>query len=289
MSDIILDWSLWDWYKITDYILSEWDTDRLPKLQKLDTKRFSYNQSKNEWSKKSCTIYSAIGSISDLFNYSFSDSEIKAIDELSYSENEYQKNWARVKGSWWYDGFAVDLVRNYWNWNKNLGWKFWKVITYSISMKDDALINAVLDKNYNICTWYYWNSKYNADRDDNLILDWTSWGTTTYWHAINLVWLNWSIYVKDNYDWRKSNIYKVKNPISKISWWHSTWFIFVKVDNTEEIKRLNEIKTLCNVIIPNLWTLYNKVNDKNFQAKLHETADLLRKKITDCDNELKKY
>lgn len=289
MAEIILDWSYWDGAKKTDFILSEWDIDWLPTLTKLDTQRYFYNQSKNEWSKKSCTIFSAIGSISDLFNYKFSDSEIKEIDELSYTVNEYQKNWARNKNSWWYDWFAVDLTRNYWNWNKNLGWKFWKVITYSISMKDDALINAVLEKNYNICTWYYWNSKYNMDRDDNLILDETSWGATSYGHAVSLVGMNWNIYVKDNYDWRKSNIYKIKNPISKISWWHWTGFIFVRVDNTEEIKRLNELKVLVNRAIETNSEMWHKVNDENFRAILHYTNEKMRKKLNDIDTELKKY
>jgi len=46
---------------------------------------FAYNQYNQARSKKSCTIFSAIGAISDLYNYEFSLDEIKKIDELSYT------------------------------------------------------------------------------------------------------------------------------------------------------------------------------------------------------------
>jgi hypothetical protein len=49
-----------------------------------DDTRFDYNQGKQTWSKKSCTIFAAIGSISDLWNYKFPISEIKEYDDLSY-------------------------------------------------------------------------------------------------------------------------------------------------------------------------------------------------------------
>jgi hypothetical protein len=57
----------------------------------------------------------------------------------------------------------------------------------------------------------------------------------------------------------------------------------------QEIKRLNEIKAKCNVIIDHLGGLYHMVNDTNFQGILHYTAEKLRKKIKDADEQLKKY
>ena len=57
----------------------------------------------------------------------------------------------------------------------------------------------------------------------------------------------------------------------------------------EEIKRLNEIKAKCNVIINHLGELWHMVNDTNFQWILHYTAEKLRKKIADADEQLKKY
>jgi len=57
--------------QITDYLL-EWFDDALPKLVQQDDIIFAYNQYNQARSKKSCTIFSAIGAISDLYNYEFS-------------------------------------------------------------------------------------------------------------------------------------------------------------------------------------------------------------------------
>jgi hypothetical protein len=56
-----------------------------------------------------------------------------------------------------------------------------------------------------------------------------------------------------------------------------------------EIKRLNEIKAKCNVIIDHLGGLRGMVNDENFRGILHYTANKCRKKIQDADEQLKKY
>ena len=63
----------------------------------------------------------------------------------------------------------------------------------------------------------------------------------------------------------------------------------VAEDALDEVKRLNEIKSECNTLIEHLWTLWHLVNDENFRSILHYTAEKLRKKIQDCENELKKY
>jgi DNA-binding cell septation regulator SpoVG len=67
--------------------------------------------------------------------------------------------------------------------------------------------------------------------------------------------------------------------------------VFTKVqeDNMEEIKRLNEIKAKCNLLIDHLGELWHMVNDENFRGILHYTAEKLRKKIQDANEQLKKY
>jgi hypothetical protein len=67
--------------------------------------------------------------------------------------------------------------------------------------------------------------------------------------------------------------------------------VFTKVqeDNLEEIKRLNEIKAKCNLLIDHLGELRHMVNDESFRAELHHTANRLRKKIDDANEQLKKY
>jgi predicted TIM-barrel fold metal-dependent hydrolase len=63
----------------------------------------------------------------------------------------------------------------------------------------------------------------------------------------------------------------------------------VQEDNLEEIKRLNEIKAECNVIIDHLGELRGMVNQESFRAELHHMANRCRSKIQDANNELKKY
>jgi hypothetical protein len=88
-----------------------------------------------------------------------------------------------------------------------------------------------------------------------------------------------------------ANIYELKNPLAKITNFSSWLYIYTKVkeDNMEEIKRLNEVKAKCNVVIDHLGELWHMVNDTNFQAELHHIANRCRKKIDDCNEQLKKY
>jgi hypothetical protein len=69
----------------TDYQLCNGNEYLLPILYKKDEIRFEYNQGNQDWSRNSCTIFAAIGMLSDLINYEFSLDEIKEVDELSYT------------------------------------------------------------------------------------------------------------------------------------------------------------------------------------------------------------
>ena len=78
-------WCYGAWEQQTDYLLSEGFDDKLPTLYDQDNIIYEYNQYNQDWSKASCTIFSAVGAISDLFNYEFPLEEIKQIDDLSYT------------------------------------------------------------------------------------------------------------------------------------------------------------------------------------------------------------
>lgn len=262
----------------TDYLLCEWEIEWLPTLYQQDDIIYEYNQRNQNWSKKSCTIFSAVGAVSDLFNYKFSLDEIKEIDNLSYDKG-------RLKNSGWRVQSAVDLVAKRWNENKShLG----KVAYYRIEMPNDEVIKKIIEKGYGICTWYYGNAKYNEDYQKDWVLDGTDFGATTYWHAINL---RKGMIIKDNYYGDKYNQYRLAHTPREIKWYHAFGYLYTKVaeDSLDEIKRLNEIKTECNLLIEHLGKLYHLVNDKNFQWILHYTADKLRAKIQDANAQLKKY
>lgn len=273
---------LWLWEETTDYLLSGEEAEWLPELKLQDTKIYEYSQS---WTPH-CTLYSAFGAVSDLFNYEFTQKEIDEIVEESY------KRW-RIKWQWWYVKSAVDLVADYWNDHHS---DLWKVIYYRISLYDTELVDKILEKNYTLCSGYQWNSKYNADRNDNAILNWTTFWAATYGHAVSWIGREWKRFIKDNYKGRKSwklstNIYEVEHKPSELvngNCFYANAYLYVKVDNTEEIKRLETIKSECNTLIEHLWTLWHLVNDTNFQWVLHYTADKLRAKIKTCEEMLSK-
>ena len=287
MADIV-NGCLWLGEKDTDYLLCEGFDDKLPTLYQQDNIVFEYNQNKRSWSKKSCTLFSAIGAISDLFNYEFPVNEIKEIDDLSYTLGRFPNE------GWWVQS-AVKLVADYRNeHHSNLG----KVAYYRIDVTNDNLVKNILDKGYTIMTNIRGNTKYQLDYLKDDILNWTEFWSWTYGHALSVINYNGKRSVKDNYKGRlcndaktECNIFELEHQIREISVFGSNGYIYTKVaeDALEEIKRLNTLKTECNNCITQLWTIRHLVNDTNFQGVLHYTADKLRKKIQDADNELAKY
>jgi hypothetical protein len=147
----------------------------------------------------------------------------------------------------------------------------------------------VLDKLYTI-DWNHWlNSEYTKDKKDWMI-DWTDFWNITNWHSVDVIKYKGQRSVKNSYKWNKNNIYWLKHELSEISNFWSFFYVYTLVseDNLEEIKRLNEIKSECNLLIEHLWKLYHLVNDVNFRWILHYTADKLRDKIKTCNEMLVK-
>lgn len=268
-------WCLWLGESDKDYLLCEWESDLLPKLVKKDEIRYEYNQYKYSWSYVSCTIFAAVGMISDLFNYKFTYDEIKEIDELSYERG-------RVRWQWWYVQSAVKLVADRWNEKMER-----KVAYYRIDKSNDELIEYALDNLFTLDWNYCPTSEYNKDKAD-WMLDGTEFWKQTNWHSVDIIKKDGQRSVKDSSS--KNRIYGLKNKLSQISNYGSSFYIYVPVDdNLEEIKRLNEFKSaLLNAIEQNsqLWHL---TNDKNYQWILHYMNEKNRKKLEDVNNELKKY
>lgn len=273
---------LWLGAENSDFLLTSSEVESLPELTEQDTKIFEYNQS----GTPHCTLYSAFGAVSDLFNYEFKQSEIDEMVEESYKRG-------RIKGEWWYIKSAVNLVADYWNeHHASLG----KVVYYRISLYDTDIVDKILTKNYTLCSWYRWNSKYNTDRNDG-ILNWTTFGTSTYGHAVSWLGRNSKRYIKDNYKGRKSwkiptNIYQVEHTPSELvsgNTYYADAYLYVKVNNEAEVKRLNEFKTNLLQTIELNSAMWNQTNDTNFKWILHYMNDKLRAKVKDCEEQLKKY
>jgi hypothetical protein len=278
---------LGDGIQLSDFLI-EWFEDSLPTLYQQDDIIYEYNQMKQQWSKKSCTIFSAVWAISDLFNYEFSLDEIEEIDSLSY-------NLGRKANSWWWVQSAVKLVADRWNEHHS---DLWKVAYYRLDISNDNLLHSVLDKWYTVMTSFSGNGKYTLDFLADWVLNGTEFWNSTYGHAVNLRKVNWKLCVKDSEKWRKisksnqeCNIYELEHEVREIKPFSVNWYLYTKVaeDALEEVKRLNEFRTnLLNAIEVNS-QMRHQTNDSNYQSILHYVNDKNRQKLQDIEKELAKY
>ena len=275
---------LWLWEKESDYKLTEWLLDALPTLYQQDEIIFQYNQWNQKWSQKSCTLFSPIWAISDLFNVEIPLDTIKVWDKDSYSNG-------RIEWEWWLVARGVEHITDEWN-ASDFAKKYGKVAYYSIDLKDDVLVKKVLDKRYTICTGYQGNSTYNNDKNKDWILNGTSFWKATYGHAVNAIrWITTPSRIKDNYYWITYNIYGVEHEFSDLPCYYSRGYVLTKVaeDALEEVKRLNKMKTLTENMINDNSEMWHLTNDAHYRTMLHDMNELNRKKVQDIENQLKKY
>lgn len=272
--------------------------DELPELEIQDQKIFEYDQG----SSPDCTLYSALGALSDLFNRELTPAHFEEADEESF------KRW-RVPGKWRYTKDAVDCSCDLWM--KRFPED--KVAYYRISNYDDETIKKVIEKNYSLCTSFNGNSAYKKDRKDNGRIDESHTWPFSYWHAVCLIGREDKKFVKDNYKGRKekgryTNIYEVVPEISQLrrDWcWQLYSYLIVKIkdEKEEDIKRLNEMKNIitkkieyteeCIKMNSEMW---EHTNDRVYRERLHATNDQLRMmlncdkiKVQDIERELSRY
>jgi hypothetical protein len=278
---------LGDGIQLSDFLI-EWFEDSLPTLYQQDDIIYEYNQMKQQRSKKSCTIFSAVWAISDLFNYEFSLDEIEEIDSLSYT-------LGRKANSWWWVQSAVKLVADRWNEHHS---DLWKVAYYRLDISNDNLLHSVLDKWYTVMTSFSGNGKYTLDFLADWVLNGTDFWNSTYGHAVNLRKVNWKLCVKDSEKGRKvskstkdCNIYELEHEVREIKPFSANGYLYTKVseDALEEIKRLNELRTKVLLAIETNSAIWHLVNDENYQKQLNLMNNANRNKLKDIENELKKY
>lgn len=281
MDKEIFNGALWVGETEDDYIIT-WET-HIPELPMLDQYRFEYNQ----WNTPHCTVYGSFGSISDLFNKEFNEHEQKDFVDYCIA------NW-KPANDWWFTRMAVHYVCKRWNEiNSHKPVKYERTDIFS-----DFFIEA-FKKWYTIVVTYKGNWEYNRDIYDNWIVDWVSFSPSTYGHCVALCNKDNKITVKDNYKGAKwkwgidINFYELKDLNKLIKNWVFFLSCYVimenKVDNTEEIKRLNEMKKNVETNIKNNSSLWEETNDVNFKDWLHQSNETYRKKLEEIELELKKY
>ena len=264
-------WCLGDWYESTDFLLTEADIYSLPELYTQDTIRYDYNQWKQTWSKKSCSIFSALWNMSDLKNYKFSLDEIREIDTESYRRG-------RVQWQWWYTKNAFALVCEWWN------KKFPNnpAAYYAVLFQNDAKCNLIMWKNYDLWVSFNYTKDYVKDMDENGEIDRaTKWEQKIVWHCVNEIIKDNRKQIKDSYDGSAKQYYKINVTNSALydAWIYHTWayvFTNVKEDNLWEVKRLEKVKVACLNALEYNSQLWHETNDKILQQKLHDTNEWIR-------------
>lgn len=264
-------WCLGDWYESTDFLLTEADIYSLPELYTQDTIRYDYNQWKQSWSKKSCSIFSAVWNMSDLKNYKFSLDEIREIDTESYRRG-------RVQGQGWYTKNAFALVCEWWN------KKFPNnpAAYYAVLFQNDAKCNLIMWKNYDLWVSFNYTKDYVKDMDENGEIDRaTKWEQKIVWHCVNEIIKDNRKQIKDNYDGSTKQYYNINVTNSALfdAWIYHTWayvFTNVKEDNLWEVKRLEKVKVACLNALEYNSQLWHETNDKTLQQKLHDTNEWIR-------------
>ncbi len=271
MIEEIENWCLWDWYENTDFLLTEADIYTLPELYTQDTIRYDYNQWKQTWSKKSCSIFCAVWAMSDLKNYQFSLDEIYEIDWLSYKkgrvdwQGRYTKNAFALVCDWWNKKFPENPAAY-----------------YAIPFANDEKCEMIMGKNYNLWVSFNYTKDYAMDAADNGEIDRAvKWYKRLVWHCVNEIIKDWRKQIKDNYAWSKSQYYKVNVSNSALynAWiFHTRAYLFtnVKEDNIGEVKRLERVKTACLNALEYNSQLWHETNDKTLQKKLHDTNEWIR-------------
>ena len=255
----------------------------LGELNHIIRPNMTYDEVRDSIIQVSLELTRNIGMLSDLINYEFSYDQIKEVDELTYTTDNYPK---RTRWQWYRVKYAVWVLADRYN-ASELSEKYWKVAYYRISKYDDDILEWALDKLYTLDWNLHLTDEYYKDKEDWMI-DWTDFWTLTNGHSIDIIKKNGQRCVKDSGSNPKKNIYWIKNKLSKLTNFWPNLYIYVLVnDHLEEVKRLNKIKSESLVAIEHLGKIYNLINDKELQKDLHRTADKLRAKIKTCDDMLK--
>lgn len=270
MEKEIISWVIWHSVE-SDWLA--WDLgitkDMIPKITKW--RRLAlFNQSKLKETTSACTIVNAYREYCYQTGNGFSQDEL--LDIIEYAKKNMWYTW------WgWYSSSWMNAVRKYFNKESFV------LVSYN-----DILLWEIYINNNSVGITYKWNSIWNSDSDD-WILDWLSFGETTYSHRTSTVFYEWlNIVVDDSYAWSKWNIYQIPNLIKLVKKWYiyPTFYLWIPLNNTWRISELNKFKLSCENAIK--WLQERKLftKDSNYLSYLNNSIIKEIKKLEDIKEQL---
>lgn len=273
---LIKNWVTWVTTE-QDYLIGSID---IPNMQLQDNFIYQYNQG----ASKHCTLYSAMGCLSDLFNYKFNSKEKNEIIAKSYK-------MGRTKGNGWITSLAFNCVRRY----RNEKYPEKQVMYFKVPIQSKEFLEAI-SLWYSIWATYKGNADYNNDFKDDGIVQGTEFGDSTYWHAIRLKKRknkeDYNVKVIDNYKGREYNIYEIPDISELVKSWvfYSNSYIFVPEEKVTKTKwqilldkQLEKAKANNSLA----WRLLDKL--KQDHEVDFEKAELLQKHLSECNSVIRRF
>ncbi len=213
-------WAILDENSINseDYVLGSSLEEELDTITP-DTPEYFYNQGARRRTRNWCTNYGALGCISDLTWYKFSDEEILEVHNLAEKEYWWNEEW------WNYLYKAVDCARNWWN-DRNTEDN--QIISFRVDLLSETA-RRLEDAWKSIMIGYRTTREHYKDSQDNWKLDSESfaWAKKIWGHCIRK-------YKKiniDNYIWvKKYNSYENDKLVDyvKEGTYFRYWYVFFK-------------------------------------------------------------
>ena len=182
-----------------DWLGAEFELQRAPFGARSFKKNGEIQYDQTEVSRVSCTVHGALTAYSALTGYRFTLEERKELWDKAIA-------LGANPSVGWYINSAVDLVRNYINSRDDLehvASRRYRVGSYDYLM--------AMRLGYLPIIGFRGNREYKKDRDDDGILQGTSFVNTTFGHCLSVGYSIGDEYdqVVDNYPQRSTNLYKI--------------------------------------------------------------------------------
>lgn len=273
MDKLIENWVYWhdnenDW-NAGDLGITE---EQIPDLRNRADMLPLFNQSLSDKTKRACTIVNAYREYCYQTNHTFSHDELDKIIDYAYTM--------------WYSGESWSSSE----WQMCIYKYFGKKIPFVRVSYNDPLLGIIYKKRNALGITYKGNSEWNIDSDD-WVLDGTTFWATTYWHRTSTIFYSGlNICIDDSYAGTPWNIYQVPNLIELVRNWYiyPTFYLWIPLNNTKEISRLNKFKVNCEKTIVLLKEKLNYTNDKKYISKISQDIIDEQNKLNDIKIELKK-
>jgi len=221
------------------------------KLEKIPKPLFKFVKGDNEYNQNkvnaySCTIFGAMGCVTDQAGYKFDLKEQTDIFNKAVKaglDPEYG----------WYLSSAVDLVRGWWNERQSK-----KLLTFRVDRLSPEFWE-LMEKGYSVAVAFRGNSTYNKDKNDGT-LDGTNFGRTSYGHIVRVCMLEGELYiVVDNYKGITHNTYQI--PVenwAELDNFYDYGYVFITEDEYRKVnKEYNQISSWGEEAIKELGHLFD--------------------------------